>query len=315
MTNIDVVIPIAAQDINSLRFSLPYIKTYLPWKKIIVIANKKIRENIESLNDIEFCNEDELFDGMTFQSIKEIISQRYPKAIRRTGWYFQQFLKYAYAFKCKDDYYLTWDSDTIPLKQIRFLDDVGKPYLDYVPLPYGDNDYFKLLAKLPPDFNHKSSNLSFITEHMVFHVETVKALINEINRTDLLKGNNLYERILSAIDVNKLNLSGFSEFETYAAFVQNTSSLYTLRRWRNLRNGKFYVGNKPSKEQLEWIKNSGFDVASLEDYDYYFPLNRYISESSKVRAHITFKQYYNVVNPFYKVYYDMRLALRSFIKK
>ncbi|MEI3192244.1 MAG: DUF6492 family protein [Lachnospiraceae bacterium] len=44
----------------------------------------------------------------------------------RSGWYFQQFLKFGYAQVCEDEYYIVWDSDTVPLHPISHFQD-GKP--------------------------------------------------------------------------------------------------------------------------------------------------------------------------------------------
>lgn len=313
-SQIEIIIPIAESDLDSLLFSMPYIKNYLTWKKIVIIADKKVEHKLCGVKDISFIDENDLIDGMTFSKVRSIISKIYPKAIRRTGWYFQQFLKLAYAYKCKSEYYLTWDSDTIPLKKIDFFDESGEPYLDYVPAPFGDNDYFALLKKFPDHFSHKEDKRSFITEHMLFNAEIVKEMIDEINQSSNLIGETFYERILRAIDKKCLNLSGFSEFETYAAFVQNTANLYHLRRWKNLRNGKFYLGSAPSAKQLQWV-GKDFDVASIEDYDSYMFLNRLIGGSFCFRQRIKFKSYYNIINPFYKGYYDLRLILRTLIKR
>ncbi|WP_462374527.1 DUF6492 family protein [Segatella buccae] len=311
---VDIIIPIAMNDLDSLRMSLPFIKKYLPWKRIIIIAKKEMQNYLSELSDsIKFYDEDKLLNGLTFDNVKSIIFNIYPKAVRRTGWYFQQFLKLAYAYSCNDEYYLTWDSDTLPLKEITFWDNEGKPFLDYVPMPYGDNDYFKLLTKLPPTFAHQNEKLSFITEHMLFHSATVKNMINEIENSIALDGDTFYKKTIRSIDKDKLNLSGFSEFETYAAYVQNTSDRYVLRLWKNLRNGKFYIGRNPSSKQLKWVSES-FDVASIEDYDCYCLLNKWLSESDSFRKQFIFKEYYSIVNPMYKIYSNTRLWLRSIIR-
>lgn len=310
---VDIVIPIAPNDFKSLVFSLPYIKRFLPCKQIVVIANASIREKVEALDCIGFIDEDELYDGLTFANVSRLISEIYPKAVRRAGWYFQQFLKLAYAWRCKGDCYLTWDSDTIPVKDINLFSSDGRPYLDYLPVPYGDSGYFDFLQHLRDgNFRRLDKEKSFITEHMFFSTQMVKRMLVDIETNRYICGESFFERILRAIDKKQLNLSGFSEFETYAAYVQCVApTYYVKRRWNNLRNGKFYIGKAPTESKLKWVAER-FDVVSLEDYDNYFCLNRFVSI---LRKNLPFALWYNIMNPCYELYYRLRLVARTIIKR
>lgn len=315
MNQIDIVIPIAPQDFHSLEFTYPFIKKAFPEGRIVIIANAQIEKQVRTLNNVLFLDENSLVDGLSFEIISKIINERYPKAVRRTGWYFQQFLKLAYAFICKDEYYLTWDSDTIPLRHIPLFSDEGTPFLDYLPKAKGDEAYFDLLNNLSScNFQNYVSDKSFITEHMVFKVTMVKAMFNDVESCLSLEGKNFYEKILYAIDLNYLNLSGFSEFETYAAYIQKKDGEYVLRKWNNLRNGLFYLGRYPSIQQLKWVSKS-FDVVSLEDFDTQIFLNKLFCSSNYILNKIPFKFYYTLINPIYKVYYKIRLKIRCFIKR
>ncbi len=84
----------------------------------------------------------------------------------RVGWYLQQFIKIAAAKAppsngSKDGLVLIWDADTVPLKQLRFIDDLGKvmyyegselhqPYFDFIKRAFGlkKNVNFHLLPNV-----------------------------------------------------------------------------------------------------------------------------------------------------------------------
>jgi hypothetical protein len=54
-------------------------------------------------------NEDEIIRSMTFNALSEYPHPSFPRV---AGWYFQQLLKFSYAFEnIEDDYYLIWDAD------------------------------------------------------------------------------------------------------------------------------------------------------------------------------------------------------------
>lgn len=129
--NYNIVIPVVRRNFSTLKINIPYIFKNLKAKEVILIASSSLeKECMELFPMCKFINEDELLTGMTYHSLMEIVGKRDKDAVKRTGWYLQQFLKMAYAILCPDEYYLSWDADTIPLKTILMFDEVGKPYFD-----------------------------------------------------------------------------------------------------------------------------------------------------------------------------------------
>ena len=126
MERYNVIMPIVEADISVAIFNIPYILANLEPQKIYIIANKSIEDFFKSIDRCYFVDEDSLYDGMNYNSIKNIVIERCGSQ-ERTGWYFQQFLKMAYAFNSKDRYYLLWDADTIPLKKISLFDVANRP--------------------------------------------------------------------------------------------------------------------------------------------------------------------------------------------
>ena len=94
-------------------------------------------------------------------------------SVNKVGWYFQQFLTLAFALTsyCKG-YYLTWDSDTLPISELHFFQD-GQP-LFTMKKEY-HRPYFNTLQRLIG--LDKTSSKSFIAEHMIFKPEFVCEII------------------------------------------------------------------------------------------------------------------------------------------
>ena len=315
MEEFDIIIPIAKNDVEALLNSLPYIKKQLPDTEIKIIANGSVKRRLHHIEGISFIDENLMIEGLNFEKIKQIIVSRYPKAGRRTRWYFQQFLKLGYARICKKEYFLTWDSDTIPLTGLSFFNGQGKPYLDVLPPVAEDEAYNVTVGKLWPDGRvKKHNNVSFITEHMLFKTCIVKNMLEEIEKNVSLEGNTFYEKILRAIPVSELNLSGFSEFETYAAYVTSrVPQMYVMRNWKNLRHGKIYFGIHPTQAQLEWIAKK-FDVISLEDFDHQWGICRWLCQDVNLKKW-KFEQVYNTIEPCVNFYYRLRMIVRKYIRR
>lgn len=310
-----LIIPIAKSDVPALKKSIPYIKKYISCEKIYIIGNKTIKNLLaESIEDVSFIDEDCMYDGMSFSTIKALIEKRYPKAERRTGWYFQQFLKLAFSYVSETEYYLTWDSDTIPLHKIDFFNQEGLPYLDCRPYVPEDEAYFDTIQNLWWDCAvRKCDYNSYITEHMIFSSTIVREMLKEIEDNDQIEGIVFYEKIINAIAKKSLNLSGFSEFETYATYLNSKHrDCFALRRWRNLRHGKVYFGSNPSESQLNWVEKE-YDVVSIEDFDKHWFICKYLCNEDEIKKR-PFKQVEKKIEPLIEFIYKVRLAVRAMVR-
>lgn len=213
-----------------------------------------------------------------------------------TGWYYQQFLKMEYSRICtqksdplhneennpprdkecveeykiedinnegyKTAYYMSWDGDTVPCKEVVMFNDEGKPYLD---LKHEYNElYFTTMGKLIPGLG-KFIEPSFISEHMLFRCDIMKRLINKIEANDTIPGRRFYEKIINCIPLEDIQGNGFSEFETYGSFVCLTSpQAYKLREWHSFRlAGEFFDPETISDDDYEWLSHD-FDAVSFE---------------------------------------------------
>ncbi len=289
--SITVVIPITQSHVSRLINIIPFIKQYINVKNIFAIGPLEIKPALKHISDIEFINEDTLVPGLNFNAVKELKNEL-GKSEKRSGWYFQQFLKMAFTFQCKDDYFLVWDSDTIPLNKIEFFNNNGQPYLSYRDYVKSDNCYWGSLHNLLEDKPLTNDGSSYICEHMLFNTSIMKSLINEIESNSNLKGQYFWEKILYSVPQKYINLSGFSEFETYAAYaLTRYPEHYIKRKWDNLRNGTIFFGKNPTVEQLTWASNSFISV-SLEDFDWQWKVCKTLSSSSYFRNNVSFISYY-----------------------
>ena len=143
-----------------------------------------------------------------------------------------------YSKICKEKFYLIFDSDTIPVKEVNMFSEDGKPYFD-INNKYG-KPYFKTMKKIFPELG-KKFNYSFVSEHMLIKTEIMKELINKIENNSNLYGGIWYEKIINLININYLDNTGFSEYETYGTFTSiYYKNLYKIRPWKSIRFNKIY---------------------------------------------------------------------------
>jgi hypothetical protein len=259
----DVIIPITEKNLYIINLSLDFIIRNLCVKHIYLIGNLLIKNKINKFENVSFLDENNLFNGMNLNNIKNLIKNRINND-NRSGWYFQQFLKMAYAFVSKNDEYVIWDADTIPLNKINYYTDDNK--LIFIIKKENHLPYFKTIDTLfNNSVNRYNNNISFIAENMIIDRNIMIDMINTINANTNIKGENFYEKIINAICKEDLGFSGFSEFETYGNYVMTYyPHMYSFKKYRTQRLGSFLLGFKPTIDQLNWAKNS-YDIISFEN--------------------------------------------------
>nr|WP_297705541.1 DUF6492 family protein [uncultured Butyrivibrio sp.] len=227
----------------------------------IVLNDEVLKEHVKWVDENELISFDEVHTCMSKKLEPVIGSESLPRGI--TGWYYQQFLKMQYAYSCKDEYYMVWDGDTVPCREINmFSGETGQPYLD---LKHEHHpEYFDTMGKILPGFR-KVIERSFISEHMLMKCDIMKALIDEIEKNDSIPGTKFWEKIINCIEPDKIYDSAFSEFETYGTFVAlRFPSVYKLREWHSFRlGGSFFDKDTICDRDFEWLSRD-FDAISFE---------------------------------------------------
>ena len=179
----------------------------------------------------------------------------------RPGWYFQQFLKFAFALSdyCTTEYFLSWDADTIPIRDIPMFSHQNVPYFSMKHEHH--QPYFDTIRNLL-SMNRVNSH-SYIAEHMLFKKEYVEELIHEINCSEI-DGNDWIAKIINAISPSAH--CGFSEFETYGTFILNRHpDAYVERELPSLRYGGFIRGRFIDHKILSQM-TLDLSVVSFEAY-------------------------------------------------
>lgn len=262
MNSYTLIVPTLEKDLPKLINNLKWYFKYLPIDSICVIGENKIKKLLPSNPQITFFDEKKLIDS---NKLKQIISERThndAKSINRVGWYIQQFVKMEYARYCSKNYYLIWDSDTIPLKPVSMFNN-NKPIFD-CKTEY-NKDYFATINQILPGYK-KIIKGSFISEHMIINTNLMINLLDDIEKNNNIKGSNFQEKILNAIPIDVLNKSGFSEFETFGTYVfTKYPGIYVQRKWRSMRFGAFFYNTNKTMEdhQIEWLSKY-YDAISFE---------------------------------------------------
>lgn len=237
----DIIIPTIYRDYYFLKKVVKYIIANLEPDNIFIITNKTLCRYIS--NDIlqnKLCciiYEDDLLPELTYNKVQNILI-KHRIANPFTGWYFQQFIKMGFALSnyANNTYYLSWDSDTLPIKHISFFDSNEHPM--FTMKTEHHQPYFNSISRLLGI--KKNTPKSYIAEHMLFNRGIMCELINEINNSTL-EGDIWYEKIISSIDNGEPH--GFSEFETYGTYCKNKyPHLYKERHLPGFRYGGFIQG-------------------------------------------------------------------------
>lgn len=275
----DVIVPMTEDNLPVFRMNVGWMKKNLSCRRILVIGADGLEAPSKELG-VEYIREDSLIEGMTLKKIKQYMETRLGSG-KRAGWYFQQFLKLAYAYVCEDEYYIVWDSDTVPLHRIPHMID-GHPA--FTKKEEMEPAYFETLDTLFAGEVKRQGDFSFICENMIMNVKIMKEMLDHIMRQPKLQGDSFWERILSAVSDENLPGSGFSEFETYGNYVMTFHpDLYRLRTLRGMRGGAEFLGMSPTEKQLRWAAKS-YDTIAFERWSYHHKLLGVICRNPVVMA-------------------------------
>ena len=267
----DVIIPVAGKDVNFVPKVVKYVRQCFDDANIVyIIINARYIDRVTNLlkqfNKCVILDENRLIPGLTFNELTRLL--RLQKEGQPTGWFFQQFLKLGFAkTKYANEYYLTWDADTLPLSHIKFFDG-DHPYFTRK-YEYNENYFFTIERILGMQ---KRTDFSFIAEHMMFNSRIVRQMLCEIERA-FIGGNNWYEKVINAGNYESV-LPTFSEFETYGTYVMyNYPNLYYTRQLNTFRCGGYIQGYNITDTKLKEISFDTDTISFEIRHEPLFPYN------------------------------------------
>ena len=267
MDKYSIIIPVVFKDYSFLNKSLKYILKFFSPVTIYIITDsrmgKYLPKQVQSCNICKVIDENHIVEGLSLAKVDSIIKSL-GRRHTKSGWYYQQFLKMGFAMSpyCETDYYLSWDSDTIPLKEIVFFDNDGHPY--FTMKSEFHKPYFNTMQRVLSI--EKLNPNSYIAEHMMFNKYIMEEMIAKIEKANVC-GETWFEKILYSLEPEDVSTFSFSEFETYGTFCHLFHpDLYVERHLNGLRRGGLIQGRFVSERILKDLAED-FDIASFEIYD------------------------------------------------
>jgi hypothetical protein len=260
---VDVVATSLKRDLPKLSLAYRNLQRFVPMKRLYVITARRNFADFENAlgREVVLLDENEMIPGITLSALKVIPLARFSQG---PGWYFQQLLKYQFAFhKMEDDYFLIWDADTIPLRPLGLFDDQNRMLLTKAPefhAPYFLT-YERILGRPAP------REFSFIAQHMLIQKSILREMLAEIERH--CPGNeNWAWKIMRNLGGEGSNR--FSEYETYGHYIKEKyPQLVAFRELPWLRRGASECGRHPSPRALERLGENYF-FASFEDSESFY---------------------------------------------
>lgn len=233
-----------ARDLPVYRITCESLRKHVPGAEINVITRKEDFQKFWNTcgSDVILWDENTLIPEMSFSDLKRVNLTFFPNG---AGWYFQQFLKFAFTnVSNSDEHYLIWDADTVLLKPVEFFDSGGRPF--YTRAEEHHLPYFQTFEQL---FGTPATReFSFISQHQVINKSYLREMLDEIE-TRNPEARNWAWAIMANLRGEGSNL--FSEYETYGHYVKDKRpETMSFRNLEWTRNGERYAGYPPAQDKL-----------------------------------------------------------------
>lgn len=257
----DIVICTALKDCFIVKRNIFHIRKHIDADAIYIITDKRcfflFPKRFRNKYNVTVIDEEYIITNR--EELMKVAVQHFTCQYR-FGWYYQQFLKIGFAqSQYAKDFYLIWDSDTIPLNKLSFMEQ-GK--MVFTPKTEFHKAYFETMRTLI-DLD-KEVPYSFIAEHMIVSVPIMQELI-ETMQASAVEGNSWPAKVINATPINDPN--GFSEFETYGTYCHHHFPEKIMpKELRTFRGGGGFYSRGISKRALRKLSMK-YDTISLESWD------------------------------------------------
>ena len=245
---LDVVTTCTLADLPVFKRTVAGMEAFLPVKSIHVFVPAAAVAKFQNVFGarVEVHNEDLAISGMRCAELAKHSCRVFPLM---TGWFFQQFLKYSYAFEnAEDDYYLIWDADTIPLRPMEFFDDQGRMLM--VPAEEHNEAYFETYRNLLGE--EPNREYSFIAQHLVVQKSVLRVMLQHMTGRAGRELKDWPYVIADGLRGEGNNL--FSEYEMVGHYMKNHYPERMVPRmlpW--LREGTEHYGFLPGEKILSHL--------------------------------------------------------------
>jgi hypothetical protein len=244
---LDIVCASRARELPVLKLASENLRKFVPFKRLHVFT---ARANFPAFAgalgpSVELIDEDQVVEGMTLAQLRKLAEPGFPQG---AGWYFQQFLKFSFAFReTEDDYYLIWDADTVPLRPLEFFD--AQARMLFTKATEHNRPYFETYKNLlGTEANYE---FSFVSQHAIVRKSILREMLQAIEKN--IPGNENWAwkcmRNLRGEGANR-----FSEYEMWGHYLKNTypeMAAYRELPWS--RAGTREVSARPSAADLQLL--------------------------------------------------------------
>lgn len=232
-SSIDVVIPCAGKDIETLELCIDGIKKYgKKVRRVIVVSDKRYTDKAEWFDEknFPFTKLDvaqSIFD--TPSSALQVLQD----APSRISWVYQQLLK-LYAFSTIPNLsrnVLLLDADTVFLRSVHFLKEGKYGFLTAAHEYH--KPYFAHMKRLIPWLKRVHLDYSGIAHHMLIQKPIIEDLIDTIQKEHRTIA---WRAICNKIDRQDFYSSCMSEYEIYFNFALMRTDKVKVRslKWKNV---------------------------------------------------------------------------------
>lgn len=254
---IDVIIPCAEKDIETLDLCIKGIKKHCQnVRRIIVISSKRLSQNAEWFDESLFpFNKQDISMSLKKPCHLLIYKKKIPLN-SRVNWYFQQLLKLYSLFVIPDisKNLLVVDADTIFLNSVFFIDEKNSAY--YATDKQFHVPYFTHIQRLTDGkIERIYKDHSGICHHMLFQKQVMEALFSLVEN---IHQKPFWKAFCESISKNQVNKAGASEYEIYFNFIFSNFSHVKIQKllWKEISD----------LEKIEEYQKKGYHFVTCHDW-------------------------------------------------
>jgi hypothetical protein len=278
----EVVTFLSDNHINTFKNSYLRNLKLLGFESITVVAHEALFNQLTDLPGVHFIDEQSIISYSDLALVENRIKATNEGYTYRSKWYYQQFLKIAYALISSKEFYLYIESDLVLLNKLSLFEN-GEPIYNTRETVRGA--YVRTIENLFTGTYWKY-DFSFVVEYALINIIEMKSFINFL---ESLNSSKFYIEILKNINSDDIR-AGFAEIDTYIHYREHflSKKTYNIKK-PYLRLGRRFLGAPPINDEiLLWAKKD-YLYLSIEPWDKTIKPYLRIASSSFIRRIISLK--------------------------